>query len=184
MRQATRRPALGCALLLTLLFVALSRLALRAAAEQSVRRQSVESVESVELHASDGTKYGCVGYCPCTPHDEHCPTTDVPVCGSDGETYTNICFAEAQKKDCAPSLTHVPGPCPADTDCTPTDTTRCPLVLAPVCGSDQVTYTNSCFAAAQKRDCNNDLDYVEGHCSETTDMPTTDMPTTDMPTTD
>eukprot|EP01068_Selenidium_serpulae_P017972 Selendium_serpulae@DN6425_c1_g1_i1.p1 len=107
MRQATRRPALGCALLLTLLFVALSRLALRAAAEQSVRRQSVESVESVEPQASDGAKYGCVGYCPCTPYDKHCPTTDVPLCGSDGETYTNICFAEAQKKDCAPSLTHV-----------------------------------------------------------------------------
>eukprot|EP01068_Selenidium_serpulae_P019276 Selendium_serpulae@DN6518_c2_g6_i3.p1 len=68
------------------------------------------------------------GKCPCTPHEEHCPATDVPVCGSDGETYTNICFAEAEKKDCAPSLTHVPGPCPADPDCTPTDTTRCPLV--------------------------------------------------------
>eukprot|EP01068_Selenidium_serpulae_P017783 Selendium_serpulae@DN6407_c0_g3_i1.p1 len=37
---------------------------------------------------------------PCEPNTSYCPTADVPLCGSDGETYTNICFAEAQKKEC------------------------------------------------------------------------------------
>ena len=62
-----------------------------------------------------------------------CPAVGAPVCGSDGITYGNSCYAEA-----AGIENYTFGEC--------TDDVVCTANYEPVCGSDGNTYSNSCEA--------------------------------------
>ncbi len=63
----------------------------------------------------------------------NCDLDLAPVCGDNGQSYTNACFAE-----CA-GVSWTEGEC--EGNCV------CPDVYLPVCGSDGITYGNECEAA-------------------------------------
>ncbi|MFM7104741.1 MAG: Kazal-type serine protease inhibitor domain-containing protein, partial [Flavobacteriales bacterium] len=75
--------------------------------------------------------------------DAICPTVIAPVCGCDGNTYENSCYAEI-----AGITSWTNGACGSGCiDSSLIDLTAiCPLVYAPVCGCDGITYDNYCYA--------------------------------------
>jgi hypothetical protein len=109
----------------------------------------------------------------CAPIPEFCPEIFSPVCGCDGNTYANTCFANAagtsvaSAGECAPPAqscgSRGQASCedgsycdfPSGSDCGRADAPGtcaerpqlCPDIFLPVCGCDGKTYANSCNAA-------------------------------------
>ena len=76
-----------------------------------------------------------------------CPAVGAPVCGGDGITYGNECYALAEGVK-----EWTPGEC---------NVAACAEIWMPVCGSDGNTYSNSCEAG--KAGIEN---YTSGECAD------------------
>ena len=61
------------------------------------------------------------------------------MCGVDGKTYSNTCYAACEGGGGVGVAVSCAGECPCK-DCI------CPEVYSPVCGSDGQTYSNACKA--------------------------------------
>ncbi|TNE46103.1 MAG: hypothetical protein EP343_25385 [Deltaproteobacteria bacterium] len=136
-------------------------------------------------------KVACQGVCPCPERvqpptiqpslctKDKCPScvcagVHKPVCGKDGNTYTNACMAQCKKvsiacnqacpckdnlvecrsdRDCLSEMTCV------NWKCTPQAKCLCTLEAKPVCGLDGKTYKNACIAT-----CKNVYVGCQGRC--------------------
>ena len=100
----------------------------------------------------------------CALRPTSCPPVWDPVCGCDGATYGNACYAAMaglpvdyagecsllpciDNSDCAPDDYCVLEECSSETGTCEPRPGACPDVWDPVCGCDSVTYRNACYAA-------------------------------------
>ncbi|UCE13464.1 MAG: hypothetical protein JSV04_14935 [Candidatus Heimdallarchaeota archaeon] len=106
----------------------------------------------------------CDGTGVCESKPEVCVTVWDPVCGCDGMTYSNDCYAAMAGVNVAYTGACIPT-CTTNSDCSSTEycakesgdcdgtgicepkPTVCPDVWEPVCGCDRKTYGNACEAA-------------------------------------
>lgn len=112
----------------------------------------------------------CAGKGACKVKPEICPDVFKPVCGCNGRTYSNECYAAragvnvkaegacaAQAKACKTNAqctkgdfcAKETGKCDGEGTCS-VRPTICPTIVDPVCGCDKKTYNNQCEAFRAK----------------------------------
>ncbi|CAH0725523.1 unnamed protein product, partial [Brenthis ino] len=103
----------------------------------------------------------CVSYTTALPPCV-CTRNMKPVCGSDGETYSNECMLRCQKET-KPDLTLVrPGACDEEPIC------FCTFEFNPICGTNGVTYSNECSLKCERQKV--DIAY-RGECRQKREQP-------------
>jgi hypothetical protein len=123
----------------------------------------------------------------CLPRPVFCMAHIDPVCGCDGKTYQNSCWAGAggtsvahdgdctcdSNADCVSSQFCLKGDCGSAGTCG-TRPTLCPDVWMPVCGCDDITYGNACEAHAAGVSVQHDGEC--SGCATNADCPSTQFP--------
>lgn len=102
-----------------------------------------------EKYSHDSNNNGCI-----------CPFIYQPVCGTDGNTYSNSCTLQCAAKDNECIAFAHSGTCIGECVCTDE--------YKPVCGSDGMTYSNQCQLLCAKRGNPNLRFQREGNCKKQT----------------
>ncbi len=133
------------------------------------------------------------GFCQLRP--EFCPDVWDPVCGCDGRTYSNACYAARSGVSVDYEGECEEAPCWGDSMCDPNEycffedcdlevgicesrPEACPDIWQPVCGCDGRTYSNDCYAAMAGMS----VDYPGACMERSRDLPRSDTDSPDAQT--
>ncbi|KAF7249560.1 Ovoinhibitor [Varanus komodoensis] len=119
----------------------------------------------------------------CGKYTGPCPRIPSPVCGTDGTTYGSECtmckINEQLKKNVHKKHD---GVCIGEINCTlypaekVTGIIACPNTIAPICGSDDVTYSNECEICKKNMERNRNIGKKHnGECEERKDLDLMDL---------